>query len=193
MKAMEWRTETGPFVAKRGLGVALCLCILAPALAACDSLGFGKTSPDEFQVMRVPELIIPPEYTLRPPAPGAPGPQVQSVRSQAEADLIESTASERPAGETPGEAALIEQAGAQHADPNIRRTIKRDFSNYAEEDESFVDSLLFWREDQPLGTVVDAEAEAQRLRENEALGAPPTEGETPTIQQRERALLEDLF
>ncbi|MDD9993112.1 MAG: DUF3035 domain-containing protein, partial [Rhodospirillales bacterium] len=84
-------------------------------------------------------------------------------------------------------------AGAADVDPNIRRIVDREFSGYASEDESFIESLMFWREEQPRGEVVDAEAEAERLRENIEAGTPVTEGETPTIKRREKALLEDLF
>ena len=45
----------------------------------------------------------------------------------------------------------------------------------------------------PPGEVVDAEAEAERLRENIEAGESVTTGETPTIKRREKALLEDLF
>ena len=69
----------------------------------------------------------------------------------------------------------------------------REFSGLASEDESFVDSLLFWREEAPPGDVVDAEAEAERLRENTEAGRPVTAGETPTIKRREKALLEGVF
>jgi hypothetical protein len=54
--------------------------------------------------------------------------------------------------------------------------------------------LMFWRKPDPeYGTVVDASKEAQRIRENQALGKPVAEGVTPTIARRKRALLEGIF
>ena len=43
------------------------------ALAGCsgtvqEKLGLGKRAPDEFQVVRRAPLILPPDYSLRPPA-----------------------------------------------------------------------------------------------------------------------------
>ena len=45
------------------------------ALAACDSLreeaGLTKQSPDEFAVTTKAPLVVPPDFNLRPPSPGA--------------------------------------------------------------------------------------------------------------------------
>ena len=43
------------------------------------------------------------------------------------------------------------------------------------------------------GTIIDPALEQQRLQENAALGKPVTEGETPVIIQRKKALLEGIF
>ena len=186
----------------RGFVAALGALTLAATLSACggglgDAFGFGKSAPDEFAVVRSAPLTIPPDFKLRPPQPGAPRPNEASVREQAEGVLLqEAGASSLDAATTPasqGEAAFIERAGATDIDPDIRRIVDREFSGYASEDESFVDSLIFWREDQPAGEVVDAAAEAERLRENIEEGKPVTAGETPTIKRRKKALLEDLF
>ena len=51
----------------------------------------------------------------------------------------------------------------------------------------------FWQTPPPPGTVVDAKAEQQRLQENAALGKPLTQGATPVIVRRKRAMLEGIF
>ena len=192
------------FVRHRGMGRGAVACLgilaLAATLSACEgvseSLGLGKRAPDEFAVMRNAPLTLPPDFSLRPPEPGAPRPNEATPREQAENVLL-NEAGASPAGDSAaaseGETALIERAGAAEVTPDIRQIVDREFSAYASENQSFVDELLFWRPDQPLGEVVDAEAEAQRLRENAALGKPATEGETPTIKRRERALLEGIL
>ena len=106
---------------------------------------------------------------------------------------LDPTASTTAATSTPGEAVFIEQAGAADVDPNIRHIVDREVAGFASEDENFVDSLLFWQEDEPPGEVVDAAAEAERLRENVEAGQPVTAGETPTIKRREKAPLEGIF
>ena len=176
------------------------LCALTLALSACGdlrtALGLDKRAPDEFAVVTQAPLVLPPDYRLRPPQPGAPRPTETTPRTDAEAAVFEGASAE-DAGEesarTPGEAALLDHAGAADADPGIRQLLDREYATRAGEDEGFLDELLFWQEKAPPGEVVDPEGEARRLRENEALGAPVTAGETPTIQQPEKAPLEDLF
>ena len=52
------------------------IAILSVGLAACDSaretLGLNKRAPDEFAVVPRAPLVLPPNYDLRPPEPGAP-------------------------------------------------------------------------------------------------------------------------
>ena len=150
-----------------GLG-ALALVV---SLSACESLnetfGFGKKAPDEFSVVRSAPLTLPPEYTLRPPQPGAPNANEASARDQAESVLLEEAgvSPAESAAATSGETALIERAGAADVDPNIRQNLNRGVSRDAPKDEGFFDSLMFWRDDDPPGDVIDADAEAERLRE----------------------------
>ena len=187
--------------AGRCIATGLGALALGAALSACeggigDALGLGKKAPDEFAVVRSAPLTLPPDFTLRPPRPGEARPNEESPRDQARNALL----SEAGAGDVPatgsasqGEAAFIEQAGAGDVDPNIRHVVDREFSGYASEDESFVDSLIFWQGDDPPGEVVDAAAEAERLRENIEAGRPITGDETPTIRRRDKALLEGVF
>ena len=98
-----------------------------------------------------------------------------------------------PAGSSQGEAALLQSAGATGIDPNIRTLVNQETSTLIEQDQKFIDNLIFWRDPTPPGEVIDPTAEQQRLQENAALGQPATEGETPTIERRERGLLEGIF
>ena len=186
----------------RGLALGLGALALAATLSACeggigDALGLGKSAPDEFAVVRNAPLTLPPDFTLRPPRPGEARPNEESVREQARVALFNEAGAlaidDSTAAATQGEAAFVERAGAADVDPNIRHIVDREFSGYASEDESFIDSLLFWQEEQLPGEVVDAAAEAERLRENAEAGEPVTAGETPTIKRREKALLEGVF
>jgi hypothetical protein len=58
------------------------------ALSGCtgfkQAVGLEPTMPDEFAVQSNPPLTIPPDYDLRPPSPGAPRPQEESMAKQAE-------------------------------------------------------------------------------------------------------------
>lgn len=61
------------------------------ALTACesgevrDSLGLGRTAPDEFVVVSRPALSVPPDFTLVPPEPGAEGPRASTEEMAREA------------------------------------------------------------------------------------------------------------
>ena len=60
------------------------LLVLGLALAGCGSTGFlNRERPDEFAVSRQAPLVVPPDFSLTPPNPGAPRPQDNDASSQA--------------------------------------------------------------------------------------------------------------
>lgn len=188
------RSSRTAFISLAGLALAV-------GLAGCsglsESLGFGKKSPDEFTVVRRAPLVLPPNYNLRPPQPGAPRPQEPQPSESARAALLTSAGggSGPPASQphSTGEAAILRAANADAADPNIRQIVERETTALVTKNESFTDRLLFWREPQPQGEVVDPAREASRIRENQATGRPVVEGTTPVIRHRKRGLLEGIF
>jgi hypothetical protein len=175
--------------------------LLVLALPGCEGvreqLGLGKRPPDEFAVVTKAPLALPPEFTLRPPKPGAPRPQEQQPSEVARGALTQGRAGRAvpslAAGRGAGEQALLKQAGAERADPKIREVVNRESSQFAEREVSFADKLIFWRAPEPPGSAVDPQKEAQRLRDNAAQGKTVTEGETPVIKRRQRGLLEGIF
>lgn len=182
------------------LPVAILLTATALPLIGCsDSSGLARTfgmtrdAPDEFTVTTRAPLSMPPDFALRPPRPGAPRPQEQSERRKAEETLVPQTALETPqtAG-SPGQAALL-QASGPAVSGDIRQNVDADTRAVQAANESFVDRLLFWRRPDPPGIAVDPQKEAQRLRENAALGQGPDIGNTPVIQPRKKGWLEGLF
>lgn len=195
---------------RRKLSLMLATALLPFILSGCESgkelLGLTKRSPDEFQVVSRAPLSMPPDYNLRPPAPGAPRPQEGTARDQAEQvvfgyqgrqlspDQIPSIGEgEQASAQSAGESALLQSAGTAGVDPNIRKTVDLETSDDEAGSRTFIDSLIFWRKPEPYGTVVDPTAEAKRLQENQALGQPLATGETPTIVRKRKGLLEGLF
>jgi hypothetical protein len=181
-----------------------------------QALGMTKRSPDEFQVVAHAPLTLPPDYNLRPPEPGAPRPQEGTARDQAQTALFNngndfqtglSTGSSFSSdsafstdfgvaggtAQSTGEVALLQSAGATGLDSDIRNQIDAETAAQIERDSTLIERLVFWRNPEPYGTVVDPAAETERLRENQALGKPVTEGETPIIIQRRKGLLEGIF
>ena len=58
--------------------------ILSALLAGCGSTGLlNRERPDEFAVSRQAPLVVPPDFSLTPPNPGAPRPQDNDASSQA--------------------------------------------------------------------------------------------------------------
>jgi hypothetical protein len=165
------------------------------ALAGCGSdtartLGFTRDPPDEFQVTTRAPLSVPPALgDLPPPSPGAPRPQDQA-RSAAAILAPGATAAAAPSA---AERAVIARAGGPVGD-DVRRQVDQESLRLDRPSAGVVDRLMFWREGavQP-GIAVDATREAQRLRENAALGRDSTEGDTPVAQPRQRSLLNRLF
>ena len=188
-------------VRKLRLAPVLALLCGGLALGACEGvkeqLGLNKQSPDEFRVVSRAPLTIPPEFSLRPPRPGAPRPQEGTPTQQAKTAVFRVDQPQgvqvSSAGRSSGEAALLNAAGADDAEPNIREIVERETLELNDESETFIDTLVFWRDQAPPGDVVDAQAEADRLRENAALGRPVTEGETPQIERRQRGIFEGVF
>jgi len=63
---------------------SLPLAVLTLALAGCGTTGmFDRDRPDEFAVSRQAPLVIPPDFALTPPNPGAPRPQANDASQQA--------------------------------------------------------------------------------------------------------------
>lgn len=98
------------------------VALLVPlALGAC---GRGKTAggpfasrgaPDEMAIGRQAPLVLPPDFNVSPPKPGAPRPVAPDARSDALGALFPDQGP-KSAGET----ALLDSAGANRADPAVR-------------------------------------------------------------------------
>jgi hypothetical protein len=170
---------------------------LALALGACADtrkiLGLDKRPPDEFTVYSRAPLSLPPNFDLRPPAPGEARPQENAPTLEAEQALRgrrPGAVEEQPApeGSSAGVRALLRQTGGLTALPNIRSVVNEEAAALAQENERITDKILFWRTPEPEGTVVNAEKENQRIRENQALGKSVVDGDTPIIQRKKRGL-----
>ena len=68
----------------RKLHTLLVLASASALLAGCGSGGglFGRSRPDEFAVQRQAPLVVPPDFGLTPPKPGAPRPTDSTIQQQ---------------------------------------------------------------------------------------------------------------
>jgi hypothetical protein len=161
----------------RSVAVLTLAASAALAVSACGSIkqgiGLTKVVPDEFVTVSTAPLSVPPEYGLRPPAPGQPRPQELAPESAARQILL---GQRQAITRTPGEQVLVAQAGAEQADPLARYVIDDEFGDIAHKDESFANRVMFWRKDDSASQAatvrqtadgqqtIDASTEAARLQ-----------------------------
>lgn len=181
-----------------------------------ETLGISRDGPDEFRVVSRPPLSVPPQFNLRPPARPGEAVSGQAMDKQAQslvlgttpqsgasntfvlqpgnADTAVAPVETQPAVETAGktmpEHNLLQRAGAQEANPNIRETLEQDkieSHQVVEEEDGWWDVLSTMpAKKDPL---VDAKKEAERLKQNEEEGKPVTEGKTPEVKARDTGIL----
>ncbi len=164
------------------------------ALSGCEQakqmLGQTKQAPDEFAVFQRAPLSVPPDFALRPPAPGTERPQAVNPRDQARAALTRTPATDSTAPLSAGEQSILRLTGANQADTGIRAKVNAETRELEQDSGSITDKLVFWRKPAEFGTTIDPTAEQKRLREKQAEGAPVNEGDVPIIKQKQKALFE---
>jgi hypothetical protein len=146
--------------------LALPLCACSGTLA--EKLGMDKQAPDEFAVVARQPLIVPPNFDLRPPQPGAERPVGTRPSDRAYSSLTGQAAESAPAqsapaastlaaggaeaapapvqsppapGPSPGTSALLAQVDAVPTDPAIREKLAAE-SGTAEVGRAFLVRLM---------------------------------------------------
>jgi hypothetical protein len=155
---------------------------LAFALSGCDTIrsaaGITKQTPDEFAVVTKAPLVIPPDYNLRPPKPGAVPTNQTSPTGAAQAALYGNDDASNPdsvAGNySEVEKTLLAQAGAANPDHSIRQQIASDEKSMQGSDESFTDKVLFGGPADTSDKPVDADAESQKAGDPTKAGTQTT-------------------
>ena len=93
--------------------------LMALGLAGCGSTGlFNRDRPDEMAVQRQAPLVVPPDFSLVPPAPGSARPGSESTAEQTLRALFGG-----PSARSASEAQVIGAAGGTRADPGIRSQV----------------------------------------------------------------------
>lgn len=148
------------------------LIVLASfALVGCsgvsDQLGLKKQAPDEFAVIKRAPLQLPPNYTLRPPTPGAARPQEKNTTDTARLKVLGTQERVFNAGESSGEQALLGKLGAQNAQQGIRETLEEETGIIGVQEKSVAERLLFMESSSASedGVVIDPFEESERLKE----------------------------
>ena len=138
----------------------------AVLVSGCGKSGFDRARPDEFAVARQAPLVIPPDFALIPPQPGAA--RTQGANPQALAlDALFGTAPR-----SASEAAVVDQAGGAGAvAPGIRSAVGDPQTNVVEKGQTTRD------------IVAAPEGDGQGARAVAGAGAPAAPAPAPTPQQ----------
>lgn len=93
--------------------------IASTLVSGCAALG-GSNSPDEFRVVKKAPLVVPPDYSLRPPEAGSGTPfEVDETR----AGTASAFGSDIGTNASASERALVASAGANAVSPVIREQV----------------------------------------------------------------------
>ena len=177
-------------------GVILSLGTACTPGAVRDRLGIESSSPDEFAVIRraplqVDHTILSGEAALPDPQLGLARPQEsapdqmarqvllgQDKKAQDTDDLAQQTLSD-------GDSAFLKRTGADQAEPDVRSRISAETQELRDRNKPVAERLFDINGDRDISSasVVDAQAEAQRIRENLTSGRLVTEGETPSKEE----------
>src|SRR5262245_46740666 len=114
--------------------IAVTILVAGVALSACQSfrqaVGTAKSPLDEFTVVTKAPLVIPPDYNLRPPQPGAAARNEPDPDAQARDALFPQGAAAQAAAlgsaYSDGEKLLLTKTNALAVDPEVRRRTTTD-------------------------------------------------------------------
>ena len=146
---------------------AILVLMCGTALAGCGGLremaGLQKKSPDEFAVTTKAPLVIPPDFNLRPPTPGAPPTNQLDPSATAEQALFnnsdpQTVANGMRGNYSPAEKLLLANAGSQNSDPGVRARLTAEQRALQNADRSFTDRILRTSSTRDNGNPVNADA-----------------------------------
>lgn len=191
-------------------------------LSACaegdvrNTLGLNRSTPDEFKVVSRPPLSVPPDFALAPPMPGEEsraGPSAADearkllLRDDSSTGMEDLTSLRAPSLsvdtavdpvvaselESAAESKFLSRVGTGVADPKIREMLYEENTQAPPVVDDKVSPLERWLGVADTEPVVDAKAEAERIRENKDEGKPVNEGEVKTVDPSKGSVLDRLF
>ena len=156
---------------RKAIYPALGLCAAALALSGCtylrDAAGMTKKPPDEFAVTTKAPLVVPPDFNLMPPSPGAAPTNALATDAQAQAAMFgagdtATIAANIQGTNSPAERMLLATAGINRVDPGIREQLQSDQTNMQGADPGFTARLLGATPQPNNGQPINANAEVER-------------------------------
>jgi hypothetical protein len=174
---------------KRHFFQAAVIAGLAVGLIGCQSIreaaGIAKEPPDEFAVVTKAPLIMPPDYNLKPPKPGAAPVNQMSPTETAAASLYgedpATLASQMTGNYSQEEKLILANTGGAVADHSIRQQLAADTMSMELANDDLTNKLLFNTKDLNAGNPLDADSEKARL--DAAKSAQQTNAAAPATDQ----------
>ena len=124
--------KTSTLLLSTGLAVTL--------LSGCASFS-GSNSPDEFRVVKKAPLVVPPDYSLRPPEPGQGLPfEVDPTRAGTASAFGTDIGQDASASER----ALVAAAGANAVSPVIREQVDWEEARVIRKSQAVSDRVMNW-------------------------------------------------
>jgi len=141
------------------------------SLSACGKSGYDRARPDEFAVARQAPLVIPPDFALVPPQPGAARTQGTNTQGQTLEALFGT-----PAPRSQAEAGVVDQAGgAGAAQAGIRSAVGDPQTNVIDKGQTTRDIIAA-----PQGDGQGARAVAGSANAGATQATAPSPAATPT-------------
>jgi len=180
------------------------LAVLAGAVVALtgcqgfrEAAGLTKSAPDEFAIVTKAPLIIPPDFNLKPPQPGAAPLNQGSPTAQAETTLYgadpATVANSIQGNFSDEEKLVIAQAGAADADDSIRQQIAADNKSMQAADASFTDKLLFNTPVNNSDAPIDPDAEKKRMDQAKTGTQGDQQQQQPAPKKEDHGWLGGIF
>ncbi|MEO0499514.1 MAG: DUF3035 domain-containing protein [Pseudomonadota bacterium] len=102
------------------LAISAASLLLASCGGGGGALLGNRNAPDEMAITRNAPLVVPPDFALEPPRPGAPRAMQADAQTQAMEALFGPGV--RPPPKSTAETLLLDDAGATNPDPAARST-----------------------------------------------------------------------
>jgi hypothetical protein len=158
-------------------------------LAALGAAACSSTAPDEFRVVRKAPLTVPPDFNLRPPAPGEARPQELLPDAQARVAVF---GTDIGGDASQGEKLFVAKAGGDATDRAVRNQVDYDSAQILRKNKGFADSILNFGKKSGVDPVVDPAAETERLRAEAESTKEVTGGGSVLIRQKNTSKLPGL-
>lgn len=187
---------------KKIIAKTLIIITVLPFIASCsgsvrDKLGMRRSAPNEFKVVSNPPLSIPPEFSIRPPAPENTYKEVvNSKTNEAKKVLFEKASADYTVeNKTDGEETFSSMFNAHGANPEIKSLLHKEFLEAAkqEEEKSLIEKNLlskipYFSKDkkEEASSIVDAKLEQDRIVETKRLGEKVTGEDTPSVESTKK-------